>query len=125
MIDEKKLISVVEKRQEYWETNAAEFDKKHDLINMDICDGKATELDCIMKLINDQPKVGEWIPCSERLPEKHEHVLITWKDGEHYHATEAIYGRNGWLNYSPNELPHDIEVVAWQTLPEPWGGVEE
>ena len=39
----------------------------------------------ILNLINQQPKVGEWIPCSERLPGTNGVYCITRKiaDGEY------------------------------------------
>lgn len=73
-----------------------------------------------IKIIEEQPRVGEWTPCSLMLPKKHEHVLMTWKCGEYYHTTEAVYEDNGWLHYCPKNLPSDIEVIAWMPLPEPY-----
>lgn len=68
--------------------------------------------------LEEQPRVGEWTPCSLMLPKKHEHVLVTWKCGEYYHTTEAVYEDNGWLHYCPKELPGDIiEFIAWMPLP--------
>lgn len=80
MIDEKKLINEIK--------YAINSDKYK-------WDKPATVLCEVLDMIQELPKVDEWIPCSERLPEECEHVLITWKDGEHYHATEAIYERDG------------------------------
>ena len=47
-------------------------------------------------LVNDQPKVGEWIPCSERLPVVEHDVIILamrkYKDGNvKYITTIAMY----------------------------------
>ena len=52
MIDEKKLIEILTK----WEYDALPIER--DLI------------EAIIYIVEDQPKVGEWIPCSERMPEK-------------------------------------------------------
>lgn len=54
MIDEKKLI---EETQKYFVNNSIH---KNDLA----------------EVIANLPKVGEWIPCSERLPEENEYVMI-------------------------------------------------
>lgn len=58
MIDEKKLIADLEKEREYWGNLSHPY---------------AFELMCaysdFIDLVNEQPKVGEWTPCSERLPE--------------------------------------------------------
>jgi len=60
---------------------------------------------------------GCWIPCSERLPEKHESVIFTTKDG----IVEA-----GWYdtekNWCVNEgyFPDAFEFIAWMPLPEPY-----
>lgn len=62
-------------------------------------------------------KKNRWTPCSLMLPKKHEHVLATWKCGEYYHTTEAVYEDNGWLHYCPKPLPSDIEFIAWMPLP--------
>lgn len=72
MIDEKKLIEEIKKRRDYWESKADEYDEAGERYErmMDVCDGKAAELIVILSMIEEQPKVGEWIPCSERLPEK-------------------------------------------------------
>ena len=94
-----------------------------------------------------------WIPVTERLPENNDPVNVTWvnhnpevyymdiKD-KPYTAT-AIYFRGKWFWYScviedwlseygSNEsllanlqeaVDRDIEITAWQPLPEPYKGV--
>lgn len=60
---------------------------------------------------------GEWIPVSERLPDKNMKCLVSLDCGE---AIFDIY-HTGWgfVNYMGS-------VVAWQSLPEPYqkGGTE-
>ena len=72
MIDEKKLIE--------------EFDKK--LYAMQIVPMRE-----VIKIIKEQPKVGEWIPVSERLPEDGygQTFLLTVKDGKETIVTFAKY----------------------------------
>lgn len=55
MIDEKKLIAEIREK-----------------IRPESFGEQCNSLDVIyamLQLIDEQPKVGEWIPCSERLPE--------------------------------------------------------
>ena len=63
--------------------------------------------------ITDRPK-GEWIPCSERLPEVGEICLLTvheygWNCKDY---TRVIIGE-----YSDNYADH---ILAWMTLPTPY-----
>ena len=134
MIDEKKLIE--------------EIDKYHDglkpkyisrLVEAEILD--------IIDIIAEQPKVGEWIPCSERLPEKDGEYLV-WYDCDYstenpseddqrgymivYFDTDV--GENGefgcWrdiydnytLGFVDSEWIQCETVVAWCELPEPYKG---
>lgn len=62
----------------------------------------------------DRPQ--EWIPCSERLPEVHEVVLVTFEyDGDMLVGiTERSQG-GFWISEN---------VVAWQPLPQPWKGID-
>lgn len=147
MIDEKKLINEVEKRQKYWENKAAEFDAEGNWVNMDICDGKAIEVKRIVNLINSQPKVGEWIPCSERLPENAQHkgaFCPKYQVMTKYGITEGWYnpGLESWyilvwfmsedfreynINMKRGDIPKRLRVpkgivTAWQPRPEPWEG---
>lgn len=64
MIDEKKLIEALTDVEVTW-----------------YLDGNYTTYDSttIMEIIEEQPKVGEWIPCSERLPEIEQEVEISCK----------------------------------------------
>ena len=34
----------------------------------------------IERVVDNQPKIGEWIPCSERLPEEHDNIFAKLKD---------------------------------------------
>lgn len=58
MIDEKKLITYLEKERNYWLRSTAPYSLEVMCMCSDIID-----------FVSEQPKVGEWIPCSERLPE--------------------------------------------------------
>lgn len=121
MIDEKKLIEEIEERCRYWETCAAEYDEVGDEVNMDICDGKAIELHTIIKRINEQPKVGEWISCSEKLPDNDGEFIVTIRGEDepralYFDAEDKDWNCNEYCGY---------DVVAWQPMPEPWKGEEE
>lgn len=113
MIDEKKLIE-----------RFKQLKGIDSLANMFISD--------VIREIKKQPKVGEWIPCSEKLPELHrqdldsegEYIMISNSvivtDGEdisvsQYEIDDA--DDKGWLN---NGLLEDVDVIAWMPLPEPY-----
>ena len=139
MIDEKKLIEEIENTEI----------KLTGLRSM-----KTLILECldsykemVLKTINDQPKVGEWIPCSERLPEvylvrdifkrpqsyRSNKVLVTVKseecDGVYYYvSTDVMCGstldRVDWLmscGYGGSAV-YKQEIIAWQPLPELYKG---
>lgn len=72
----------------------------------------------VRHIIDKQPRVGEWIPCSERLPDKNGSYLVSFK--------EAITNSDGlcvkywsgeeqrWrpCNYAPS-----VNWQAWMPLP--------
>ena len=78
--------------------------------------------------LEEQPKVGEWIPCSERLPE------CEWgaeTEALMYQVGDTIYtghfGRDGlWRDeyfrrYADIKEGVDAsDVIAWMPLPEPY-----
>ena len=107
MIDEKKLI------EDYDRITFTDEIQKRQIKNL------------IEHLIELQPKVGDWIPCSERLPEDFEKVLTCDEIGNR-HIMEHHHDFKYPFNIFPNH-PHFFQVVAWQPLPEPYkegGGVD-
>lgn len=116
MIDEKKLIAEI--REKIYPEKFGERCNSLDVIY------------AILQLIDEQTKVDEWIPCSEKLPEKYGDYLIAWYhkekhikalQNEHYYEICEYSPEEGWLSNFP-QCPEGYEVVAWQPLPEPWEG---
>lgn len=136
MIDEKKLIAEIKDYIE--EYSGIDENGMHNL--------KWCAMMEALGLVEQQEKVGEWIPCSERLPEDLTPVNITWTNhfppdyyahikDVHFTYTGIFYkGKWYWWsayakdtlaeygNDEVDEMADEIEVLAWQTLPEPWEG---
>ena len=78
-----------------------------------------------LKKLPSAQKKGEWIPCSERLPEH---------DGEMYLVTdycEQINRRRIHVSYCYvnregfwSDVPLGYKVIAWMPLPEPYSGAD-
>lgn len=67
--------------------------------------------------INMLPSAQQWIPCSERLPEDGQKVLVSSKDGIYVAMLNAPwYG--DW--YEIAEFRTLNVVSAWMSLPEPY-----
>ena len=128
MIDEKKLI---EERPEWLNPNCVgkeEYNKGWNDCNKYWCN-----------TIERQPKVGEWIPCSERLPDDRDNrfYMCTVENHEEdppmFCQYEEEYGFGFWndiydehtLGFVDSEFKTNEElgyekVIAWQPLPEPY-----
>lgn len=113
MIDEKKLIGFI---------NSKEF-------QMRIVRSQKSVQEILCEFIEEQPKIGGWIPCSERLPDKGVMNPIT-NDYAEYLCTVCVDGfrtvrpikfdKDGcWVNHGMN---FDKYVTAWQPLPESYHG---
>ena len=80
----------------------------------------------VLEIVNEVLTVGEWIPCSERLPEDNDIVLVQLNgkhsDGSKY--IDAIYtgcfSDNEQWNVDGEGRIDDAIVVAWMPLPEPY-----
>lgn len=70
----------------------------------------------ILSLINDQPKVGEWIPVSERLPEKKGEYLFT--TNSYSGVTIEIYIFDPENNWDVEFAKTGMDLMAWMPLPE-------
>ena len=106
----------------------------------DVFEGKEDNMYILMQSvieeIESQPpanvpdtNVGEWIPCSERLPNKEEYL----KDDGRFIVTDGNRRYQGLFDIYDGKFKHDrfdciLEedkcVIAWQPLPEPYKGVE-
>ncbi len=104
MIDEEKLI---------------------ERINQEPTDGMYTYE--IIEAIEEQPKIGEWIPCSERLPEKKINPItqdfyeyqVTYQNGDVKDIRYYKFGKGHWWN---DAKVMDKYVIAWMPLPDPYEG---
>lgn len=131
MIEEKQLIEVL-KRQKHVLT----FEDSNP-----IDEGFNYGIDKAIQLVSVQPKVGEWIPCSERLPEEYDSFFVNFKGTEYWR--ESMYEKNSnpvlaTIEYKNGRrkvcLMRTIDgewdtvglalkngkVLAWQSFPEPF-----
>lgn len=97
MIDEKKLISHIEKQYREW---GEEYDAMQ-----------------ILGDIEDFPKVDGWIPVEERLPEPSLNSVIGW-DAYRERCVFVQYYMNDWILGNHES----VKIVAWMPLPEPYKG---
>ncbi|MCH5271596.1 MAG: DUF551 domain-containing protein [Lachnospiraceae bacterium] len=80
----------------------------------------------MVDFIESQPKIGEWIPCSERHPEEHDVYMVAWKPKTGLEQKECYYEivecEDGqWIGDIPQSEPFGgYDVFAWQPLPEPY-----
>ena len=75
--------------------------------------GRADSLKYAYEKFKDKNK---WIPCSERLPECNEVVLVCTE-----HCCYLAWMEDcGWELEETNEDPDELEFIAWQPLPEPY-----
>lgn len=97
MIDEKKMIEDISKEWEELVEDSENYE---------------TLLEYVIKFIKCQPKIGEWIPCSKRLPETRNNILICQNDG---YVSVGYYSQGQFLDL--NSYPYD-NIIAWRPLPE-------
>lgn len=69
-------------------------------------------IDMAIDALKKQPKIGGWIPCSEKLPEEKGWYLVYAKNQRPFVA--YFKGKTFPLNN------HYHEIVAWMPLPEPY-----
>mgnify|MGYP001041376690 CR=1 FL=1 len=81
----------------------------------------------IWEIINSQPKIGGWIPCSERLPEEKINPVtndfyeyqVTFKSDKVTDVRHYKFGRGHWWNCGQNM---DKYVTAWREPLEAYHG---
>lgn len=115
MIDRNKLLEEMEKLKQE--------------VNMPVDIVWNNLLKVCIDTVKEQPKVGEWIPCSERLPEEDEMsdyydtVNVTLDDGRVVNGCYRNRDEKWWVDdedgekYSTNATGH---VIAWMPLPNPY-----
>lgn len=123
MIDEKKLIK---------------FIRSNDFKRRTI-QSKDSLQDILIQFVEEQPKVGEWIPCSECLPEDVDNRFFMCIVENHeedlpmFCQYEEEYGFGFWhdifneetlgfvdTEFKTNEELGYEKVIAWMPLPEPY-----
>ncbi len=124
-IDEKKLIECLAHDMSCFETD----DKKISQLYV--------RVDDMVRMINGQPKIGGWIPCSERLPEEHDSIFAKFKGTDKW--SNAMFEKtsnevNATIEFEDGKRTvktlHTIDgrwnegnrgikfkVIAWQPLP--------
>ena len=78
-----------------------------------------------------EPKRGEWIPCTERLPSENGDYFVTLENGVvkilGYSTTQRTTYPKGFYyikdGFSWRQMQNP--VVAWMPLPEPWKGADD
>ena len=79
-------------------------------------------IDRFMSFASAQPE-PQWIPCSERLPEERDNILVT--NGQSVMEAYFIQGEFLGTMIIRNNPFKVSDVTAWMPLPEPWRGEED
>lgn len=76
-----------------------------------------------LQAIKDLPSAQQWIPCSERLPEIGQSVLLSV--GGMYSAEGCLREDGDWAQFRWDAIQRKDMVGAWKPLPEPYKGEQE
>lgn len=81
------------------------------------CESKE-EQDEVRKALENIP---HWIPVTERLPERDELVLVTYKTTDKIHLCKYLDdgSENPWWSYIDDCCTWNNVILAWMPLPEP------
>lgn len=74
----------------------------------------------MVDMIESQPKINGWIPCSERLPDESGFYMVTKEikeTGNRFTGKSRFDIEKGW-----NDSLNFVDIVAWQPLPEEYHG---
>lgn len=75
----------------------------------------------LIKGIENEPKVGEWIPCSKEFPKELSYILVCTDEDEVFLATYLGTLNDGSHCFDDDDgMMWDGDVVAWMPLPEPY-----
>ncbi|MGN0398866.1 MAG: DUF551 domain-containing protein [Blautia sp.] len=141
MIDEKKLIEELREKGKEYDKECGYWLQRGEHGSRLICAGKCTGIVQAMKIVENQPQVGVWIPCSQRMPEdgdnrfymciveNHEEeppMFCQYEEGYGFGFWNDIYDEHtlGFVDseFKTNEELGYEKVIAWQPLPEPYKG---
>lgn len=103
LIDEKKLIEELRKYADELGTVRGEIELANGVLKA-------------ISIINEQPKVGEWIPVEERLPKHYGQYLITAINDCGGVYMDVSYYDSQYKSFSPDGVEDDI-AIAWMDLP--------
>lgn len=95
MIDEKKLIEDI--KDDAKRILSHVFSEVLSEVPLEFIDDYLKQMEW---LVNDQPKVDEWIPCSKRLPEERDSIFKKFKD------------TNKWNKAMFEEISEDVNVTV-------------
>ena len=115
---EKYLLSIQDKYNE----NIKECREQGNVFAVSYLNTHKDLLINIRQKFRQQPTVGEWIPCSERLPEDGDNVLVCLTNGTYDIAFIHNYDNKYycWLSNSDDYCYENESIIAWMPLPLPF-----
>ena len=123
LIDADAIVEIAKNSYNTWNLAMAAAESNREINKVfkmqELCKAVKQVAECLPTIA---PK-PQWIPVSERLPEKYEDVLISYRIANEKAARIWIGYRAemGWCAY---EVYHP-NVTAWMPLPEPYDPEEE
>ena len=110
MIDEKLLIQELKEYQELMDSNTMK-----------------EVFDVVIKAINEQPKVGVWVLCSEELPKEAGKYAVLYHPchGDYINSNKVCTGDDTFLGKTSWAKRKYQKVIAWQFLPKVPKGEEK